>query len=333
MKTRLTAVNYDTLPYAKQRASDILNDWGYSKHDIIVTDNVNNRAHTSLFGDNLATELWINDKNAMTTCVDMLTDDTDGTIGNGMVIMFSMPETSKQVKALRSLIDKSGGTYEHPRKNADGEISSIMEKANLNPVTRKALLDYVGKDYTILLPIVKGLAEVPLQDQKKLSFDELMMRIPQGPGECSIWGDWKSKDPGLDGFILNHNRGAALSRLERLLVSGSAPVAIIGFLKSKFGLMFRLKAMLINGNSQEQVAEALGLPNPKYSGKNVKDPKTGKSGYPTKQSIQNANKYSVVTLARIMEDIEITEAIIKGQHPTIKLDPHDALYSLVAKLA
>jgi hypothetical protein len=34
-----------------------------------------------------------------------------------------------------------------------------------------------------------------------------------------------------------------------------------------------------------------------------------------------------------MEDIEITEAIIKGQHPTIKLDPHDALYSLVAKLA
>jgi DNA polymerase III delta subunit len=332
MGMKLIIINYETESYAKQRAADILDEWGFSKGNVIVTDNINNRARPSLFGEKLATELWMADKDALQKTLEILEPDANNVVGNGLVILFSLAENLKVVKAVKTLAKKLDCVYEHPKSDANGEISSIMNNVHLNQDAEQFLLDYVGKDYTVLLPIVKNISSLSRKEQQGLTINDLIIRMPQDPGEFPIWGDWKKQDPGLDGYIMQHQCGPALVRLERILEGGTSPLVIIAVLRNKFYSMFRLKSLLLSGSTPSEAAIALGLPDPAYYGKGKKDPRTGKSGYPTKKAIDDVGRYSMTQLSSIVQSISDTESVIKGQHPKAKMRPEDALFALVPRI-
>lgn len=329
-------INYEKESYGEQRASDIMDEWGYPFQNRVETDSIHGRARNGLLGPERVTLLTIEGrddraKKALQETLDLLEQSPDDTIGNGLVILLQLPETLKLMKTLIATVKKLGGEYMVPKKNRDGEVHDIITQIHLNPSVQEALLEYVGESYDNLLPLVNSLKTMTIPEQRQLTLEDVMIRMPHSPGEIPLFGSGygRNRVNGITDYIMDGSRALAMSKLERLLASGTPPLLILAAIKSKIIPMYRMRMLLENGATPEQASEALGLPNPKYSGKGEKDPRYNKSGYPTKLAITECRSWSLTHLTEATEAILRTESMLKGQYMRVNLTPENALYALV----
>lgn len=329
---RLVTINYETLSYAEQRASDIMDGWGIDPASRRHTDDVANRPGRTLFGPPMACVLTIRDKSMLEAATSAMVAEGAAFAGAGVVMLAAFPENTKAMKAFMAAVRGLGGVAETPKKNRDGEITAIMSTIHLNARSAEFLLSYVGGDYEILLPLAKSITMLPRAEQEALTVDDLIVRLPDHPGEITVWGDFRKHEQGLDDLVMAGDRGAALARLRRILAGGTQPLVVLAFLRNRFAAMYQLKTMLAAGVDASTAAVTLGLPDPAYSGKGRKDPKTGKSGYPTLKTIRALGGASASALTNDMREFVRISEIMKGQHPTIRMDAADALIHLVATI-
>lgn len=336
---RLAVINYEKESYGEQRASDMLDEWGFPFRNRVVTSSIHGRARNGLLGPERATLLSIEGKDdsakkALRETVDMLGSAPDETIGNGLVIMLQLPESLKVMKELISMVKKLHGEYIVPKKNKQGEVQDIITQVHLNPAVRDALLEYVGQSYDNLLPFVNALKAMPESEQRAMTLEDVMIRMPHKPGEIPLFGSGygRNRVKGITDYIMDRSKPLALAKLQRLLDSGTSPILILAAIKSKIIPMYRLRLLLDAGTSPSRASEALGLPDPKYSGKGEKDPRYNKSGYPTKVAIQECRSWDMEQLEHAAQTVLRAESMMKGQYQRMTLKPNDILITTISEI-
>lgn len=329
------AINYDKESYGMEKALATLADWGYDLRHIKQGGRISERAQPGLFDDDMATLIRLSDPNKdinkkrLSDALDAVEEDPDYIIGNGLVIIYSLPENLKETKRAISLIKNLGGVYSSPKKNKTSEISEILSKVSLNPQVREDLIEFVGDSYDTLLPLVKEISNFTVEQQRRLRWEDLYPRIPQKPGQLPLFGRGS-----LEELILARDKAKALDKLDRLLEGGTPEIMIVVVLRKKFSNMYRIKSLLECGLDRSAVAGVLGLPDPRYRGKGQKDPKTGKNGYPTVKAMEECDKWSLKSLENAMLAISRAEAMMKGEDYKIKMSmkPNVALAWMIAKI-
>lgn len=342
MKRRLVAINYDKESYGDDKADGIVNGWGFDYSARTTVNDVDKRARESIFGDSIVTILKINDpskdhnKAMLARTTAQLKENAADVVGEGIVILFSLPENLKEVKDFIETIKKSGGEYQSPKKNKQSEIDEIISRVSLNRETKTDLLEYVGESYDTLLPVVNSIKDMTPDRQRRLSFEDLLLRIPQKPGQQSPFGQGFGKDkvPGFTDYIVERNAQAAMAKLNRLIDGGTPEILLVVILRKRFAEMYSLKALLSEGVTDYDAAETLDLPDPRFYGSKGKDPRTGKSGYPTKMKIDECRGWSLEQLEDAVRTISTAEAVIKGKGGQLHMamDPPTVMTWMIGKM-
>lgn len=288
---------FDSDPYGEIIASEKLSSWGVDARNQTKTPDIDKRAlPNNLFGIPKGTVLIVNDKTTAESLLGMLTkgtgidfkpksvrldDDSMRTIisnarrlaGYGMYIIIRANANLGAVKNLIKLFRTMEWPYSEPAKDARGEIDSLMTQCNLTPEIKNRLIEHVGEQYDQLLPLIKSIRELPKEEQREMTWENLWMRMNPSPGSIPPWG-LKNK-PGLFDYIIAGNVPKAIEFYDRLIASGTPVIQFTGWLASQIGQYAMLKLLIdYHGMNIDDAAHMVGLSAPKY--RNNTDPFTKK---------------------------------------------------------
>jgi hypothetical protein len=257
----------------------------------------NGLALPTMFG-HVGNLLILNDKLSVEAFMDLITDEggdqasvrshLNKIMANGMFIVIMAAGNIKAVTDLRKIIDRDGQGFEEPHKNTGSEIDDILTKSDLSTTVKNEVRSYIGSNYEILLPIVKSLGELSAAEQRRMSFDDLMMRIPNRPGSIMPWSVFANKRtgepgrPGLDKLALNGDCNGAITLLQRVIKGGTLPIIYSSWFCNQIRLAVGMILLEKEHYSPLESAHALGSGGPSYR-KSHPDPFNDKGGWALSQ--------------------------------------------------
>lgn len=253
MSKKITFIMADSEAYLRDEVIRVAEEWGFSKSNVKTVEDWNpalGRNSISLFGDVSITHLDLADGNKLKNFVTFMEDKrhkdlfkAENWFGAGLIITSTHAKGAKKVE---TLVEKSGGKVQ--RKATPEEMRKILlKRLSLGKETSEFLDAYVGNDYQILVGIVNQLEKLTKDEQKALTVDDLVVRLPGKPGSLP---PWEFVNPMLEG-----NTKKAIELYERA-VEGSHVLVTMKLARTKLQLLYRLKLLQIAGvwKSQEQAA-------------------------------------------------------------------------------
>lgn len=245
----------DSEAYLRDEVSRISKEWGFKPSNIKTTEDWNPaliRGSLSLFGDVSMVHLDLSDKNKLKKFADLISDKKQKQLfegkwfGPGLIITSIHAQGAKRIE---NLVIKSNGKVFKKAKPAEMK-KILLKRVNLNKETESFLNEYVGDDYQILVSITNQLDVLSKEEQKALTVDELIVRLPSKPGAVP---PWEFVNPMLEG-----NAKQAIDLYERC-VEGSHVLVTMQLARTKLQLLYRLKLLQLAGvwKSDEQ-AKILG---------------------------------------------------------------------------
>lgn len=247
---KLTFVMSDSEAFLRDEVLRISQEWGYNKSNITNVEEWNPTLASgavSLFGDVSITHLDLSDNNKLKAFVKLMTDKKtkhmfeDNWYGEGLIITSTYARGTKRIE---DAVKKLGGNIQKKAKPAEMK-KTLMSRVSLNKDTREFLNAYAGDDYQILIGIVNQISELTKDEQKKLTVDEVIVRLPSKPGSLP---PWEFVNPMMEG-----NAKKAIELYERS-VEGSHVLVTMQLSRKKLQLLYRLKLLQMAGmyKSQDQ---------------------------------------------------------------------------------
>lgn len=245
----------DSEVFLRDEVIRVSEEWGFSKADVKTVetwDPTLTRGSVSLFGQTSIIHLDLTDNNKLKAFVKLLTDKNtkdmfkENWIGSGVIITSTHARGAKKVE---TLVESSGGIVQ--KKAKPEEMKRIlMERISLNKEAREFLLAYVGDDYQILIGIANQISKMTDEEQKKLTIEDLIVRLPGKPGTLP---PWDFINPMLEG-----NTNEAIKLYERA-VEGSHVLVTMKLARTKLQLLYRLKLLQNAGiRDSKKQAECVG---------------------------------------------------------------------------
>ena len=244
---------------------------------------------------------------------------------------------SKAVKTLISIVDKYGEGFDDPSKDRMGEAGRILQNCSLRKDVQDQLLEYLGESYDILLPVVKNISALDEGEQKSMTIDEVMLRVPNPPGKVLPWssGFGPESRKSLDYTAMNGDAKGALERLDRVLEGGMLPIMFSGWFMNTVHRSIMMWTIAETCGDPDEAAHALGYGGLGYT-KSHTDPYNGQGGWPAKiayERARNAVRKGATSGTLLDLDSELADdcSIIKGQTTGRKMKPETAVTDMVIK--
>ena len=308
MSAKIAMGKFTSLPYGEQVAADTLEEWGIDPTDQVRTTDVQNRARAvNLFGTINGTVLTIDSKDTAESVLRLLTQKLDldfkpktlklgqadktqleknahSLAGHGMFIIQNANANLGAVKNLVKLFQSMGWKYTEPAKNASGEVNEILADCKLPAVLKRRLVEHVGDQYDLLLPVVRGIKDLTDRQQREMTWEELWVRMNPNPGSIPPWGS--NGSPGLFDHVIQGRTEDAVAFYQRLVDSGTPPIQFAAWFANQVGQYATMKLLVdYHDVDLDTAAHIVGLPAP--SSGRYPDPLVGKrTGWLTEKNFR-----------------------------------------------
>lgn len=308
MSAKIAMGKFTSLPYGEQVAADTLEEWGIDPTDQVRTNDVQNRARAvNLFGTINGTVLTIDSKDTAESVLRLLTQKLDldfkpktlklgqadktqleknahSLAGHGMFIIQNANANLGAVKNLVKLFQSMGWKYTEPAKNASGEVNEILADCKLPAVLKRRLIEHVGDQYDLLLPVVRGIRDLTDRQQREMTWEELWVRMNPNPGSIPPWGS--NGSPGLFDHVIQGRTEDAVAFYQRLVDSGTPPIQFAAWFANQVGQYATMKLLVdYHDVDLDTAAHIVGLPAP--SSGRYPDPLVGKrTGWLTEKNFR-----------------------------------------------
>lgn len=308
MSAKIAMGKFTSLPYGEQVAADTLEEWGIDPTDQVRTTDVQNRARAvNLFGTINGTVLTIDSKDTAESVLKLLTQKLDidfkpktlklgqadktqleknahSLAGHGMFIIQNANANLGTVKNLVKLFQSMGWKYTEPAKNASGEVNEILADCKLPAVLKRRLVEHVGDQYDLLLPVVRGIRDLTDRQQREMTWEELWVRMNPNPGSIPPWGS--NGSPGLFDHVIQGRTEDAVAFYQRLVDSGTPPIQFAAWFANQVGQYATMKLLVdYHDVDLDTAAHIVGLPAP--SSGRYPDPLVGKrTGWLTEKNFR-----------------------------------------------
>lgn len=292
---RLHLVSDDQESFAKFLAESLWEEWGVDLSEITQTNSLNGPAGLTLFGDTPPVQLKI-DKN---TNIPALTEGLEGIGKSGLetayasgLILVSGGVGVQKLKKLEKAVKGLGGTSQIKTKSAASKenANELLSLLSLNSESRNFLKDYVGEDYTTLLPLVRSISKLPKAQQRKITVEMLTDRIPQPPGAVPPWEMEKPFYKGDKSEVI---------RIAHRVIQGtpSRVLLVMWFFRTKISDLARVSSVLAQ--------------DPKISTEDLSNA-TGVKGYPLTLARNRAKSLSNSKILEMTELVLEYDRLIRG---------------------
>lgn len=308
MSAKIAMGKFTSLPYGEQVAADTLEEWGIDPANQVRTTDVQNRARAvNLFGTINGTVLTIESKDTAESVLRLLTQKLDidfkpktlklgqadktqleknahSLAGHGMFIIQNANANLGAVKNLVKLFQSMGWKYTEPAKNASGEVNEILADCKLPAVLKRRLVEHVGDQYDLLLPVVRGIRDLTDRQQREMTWEELWVRMNPNPGSIPPWGS--NGAPGLFDHVIQGRTEDAVAFYQRLVDSGTPPIQFAAWFANQVGQYATMKLLVdYHDVDLDTAAHIVGLPAP--SSGRYPDPLVGKrTGWLTEKNFR-----------------------------------------------
>lgn len=308
MHAKIAMGKFTSLPYGEQVAADTLEEWGIDPANQVRTNDVQNRARAvNLFGTINGTVLTIESKDTAESVLRLLTQKLDidfkpktlqlgqadktqleknahSLAGHGMFIIQNANANLGAVKNLVKLFQSMGWKYTEPAKNASGEVNEILADCKLPAVLKRRLVEHVGDQYDLLLPVVRGIRDLTDRQQREMTWEELWVRMNPNPGSIPPWGS--NGSPGLFDHVIQGRTEDAVAFYQRLVDSGTPPIQFAAWFANQVGQYATMKLLVdYHDVDLDTAAHIVGLPAP--SSGRYPDPLVGKrTGWLTEKNFR-----------------------------------------------
>ena len=308
MSAKIAMGKFTSLPYGEQVAADTLEEWGIDPANQVRTNDVQNRARAvNLFGTINGTVLTIESKDTAESVLRLLTQKLDidfkpktlklgqadktqleknahSLAGHGMFIIQNANANLGAVKNLVKLFQSMGWKYTEPAKNASGEVNEILADCKLPAVLKRRLVEHVGDQYDLLLPVVRGIRDLTDRQQREMTWEELWVRMNPNPGSIPPWGS--NGSPGLFDHVIQGRTEDAVAFYQRLVDSGTPPIQFAAWFANQVGQYATMKLLVdYHDVDLDTAAHIVGLPAP--SSGRYPDPLVGKrTGWLTEKNFR-----------------------------------------------
>lgn len=308
MSAKIAMGKFTSLPYGEQVAADTLEEWGIDPTDQVRTTDVQNRARAvNLFGTINGTVLTIDSKDTAESVLRLLTQKLDldfkpktlklgqadktqleknahSLAGHGMFIIQNANANLGAVKNLVKLFQSMGWKYTEPAKNASGEVNEILADCKLPAVLKRRLVEHVGDQYDLLLPVVRGIRDLTDRQQREMTWEELWVRMNPNPGSIPPWGS--NGSPGLFDHVIQGRTEDAVAFYQRLVDSGTPPIQFAAWFANQVGQYATMKLLVdYHDVDLDTASHIVGLPAP--SSGRYPDPLVGKrTGWLTEKNFR-----------------------------------------------
>ena len=293
MSAKIAMGKFTSLPYGEQVAADTLEEWGIDPTDHFGTIN--------------GTVLTIDSKDTAESVLRLLTQKLDidfkpktlklgqadkaqleknahSLAGHGMFIIQNANANLGAVKNLVKLFQSMGWKYTEPAKNASGEVNEILADCKLPAVLKRRLVEHVGDQYDLLLPVVRGIRDLTDRQQREMTWEELWVRMNPNPGSIPPWGS--NGSPGLFDHVIQGRTEDAVAFYQRLVDSGTPPIQFAAWFANQVGQYATMKLLVdYHDVDLDTAAHIVGLPAP--SSGRYPDPLVGKrTGWLTEKNFR-----------------------------------------------
>ena len=308
MSAKIAMGKFTSLPYGEQVAANTLEEWGIDPANQVRTTDVQNRARAvNLFGTINGTALTIESKDTAESVLRLLTQKLDidfkpktlklgqadktqleknahSLAGHGMFIIQNANANLGAVKNLVKLFQSMGWKYTEPAKNASGEVNEILADCKLPAVLKRRLVEHVGDQYDLLLPVVRGIRDLTDRQQREMTWEELWVRMNPNPGSIPPWGS--NGSPGLFDHVIQGRTEDAVAFYQRLVDSGTPPIQFAAWFANQVGQYATMKLLVdYHDVDLDTAAHIVGLPAP--SSGRYPDPLVGKrTGWLTEKNFR-----------------------------------------------
>lgn len=278
--------------YTDFQKERILKDWGILPSELKKVTGLSQVGGSTLFGKSPTALMVISDTDEVKNLVKALEEvsSIDSVIGEGLIIMTSVARTS--TKKLETLVAALGGEVVIAKPGAKDGMSTgekLINDLGFAPEVKNYLLAYVGDDYEALIPIARSLSEIPKEQHKRITVEDIYIRLPKAPGAVPPWE--------IEKPLFADNISKTIEVFRRIH-QNSDLLVVLFVLKNKMTLAYRAGAM-IEANpriSSADVAAALGVTD----------------NYPLKLAMGQHKRYGLEKLEKIAQLLADTERKVKG---------------------
>lgn len=247
---RLSFIMSDSEAYLRDEVLKVIKEWGFNKSNVTHVEEWNPTLASgaiSLFGDISITHLDLSDNNKLKAFVSLMRDKKSEHLfegnwyGEGLIITSTHARGTKKIE---DVVKAAGGSVQKKAKPA--EMKKILLGRTFLEKDAKDFLDsYAGDDYQILIGVINQIEKMEKDEQKKLTIDDLIVRLPSKPGSLP---PWEFVNPMLEG-----NADKAIELYERS-VEGSHVLVTMQLARRKLQLLYRLRLLQSAGmyKSQDQ---------------------------------------------------------------------------------
>lgn len=321
MEEKIVMIPCSDFDEGRQRAISRFGDEPFT-----IVDNISDISNQSLFGAE-GTILMVDNKDDIH---DLSNIDIDAYSDDGLIIVTTCQTSLKDMKVLAQKIKRYGGIVLKKKE----DIGSIIDSLHIANDIKSMLHAYTMDDYSQNISIIDEISKMSMDEQKSLSSDDILARLPQRPGSIPPWGMGygRNRIPGLDDFIYKHDIHGSLEKIQRIIDGGSNPIMTVSWLKGQWRESMEICYLVHDGYTDKQIANMLSLPDPSYRRSGEKDPKTGKSGYPTYKKIRDMSNMSPEYMMTSMKIINDTDKALKGGDRRVVLSPRNLMIRMVTLL-
>lgn len=296
---RLALIADKSQSYTDFQKERILNDWSVSSSELKNIKRLSEAGGSTLFGKPPTALLTLGDLNEVKDFVKALSDihesgGIDNVVGEGLIIMTPVARTS--TKKLETLIADLGGEVIIAKPSAKDKMTTgekLINDLDFRREVKDYILSYVGEDYEALIPIARSLSDLPRDQHKKITIEDIYIRLPKAPGAVP---PWEIEQPLFSGNITK------TISIFRRVNQNSSLLVILAVLKNKVTLAYRAGALLEDSSriKTADIAARLGVPD----------------NYPLKLAIGYHKKYGIDKLEKLTQLIAETERKVKGGSAT-----------------
>lgn len=293
--TKLALILDKSKSYTDFQKEKLLTDWGVASSDLKNITNLSEAGGSTLFGKAPTSLMQVEDTNGIKDLVTSLTavsdsNSAESVIGEGLIIM--SPANRNSTKKLEALVTKLGGQVIVAKASSKDSVSTGEKLINDLGFTREVkdyILSYVGDDYEALIPIARSLSDIPKEAHKKITIEDIFIRLPKAPGSVP---PWEIEKPLFAGDLKK------TIEIFRRIHKNSDLLVVLFVLKNKITLAHRCAAILENGprTPSSKIAESLGVAD----------------NYPLKLAMGYHSKYGLDKIQRLTHLIAETERKVKG---------------------
>lgn len=281
--------------YTDFQKERILKDWNILPSELKKVSGLSEVGGSTLFGKAPTALLVISDADEVKSIVKTFEEiqaasSIHSVVGEGLIIMTSVARTS--TKKLETIIAALGGEVVIAKPGAKDGMTTGEKLINDLGFTREVknyLLAYVGDDYEALIPIARSLSDIPKDQHKRITIEDIYIRLPKAPGAVPPWE--------IEKPLFADNISKTIEVFRRIH-QNSDLLVVLFVLKNKMTLAYRAGAMI----------EA----NPRISSADVADALGVTDNYPLKLAMGQHKRYGLEKLEKIAQLLADTERKVKG---------------------